>query len=160
MRTHPIERYQTLRDSAPCLSRAATSRRTPNWKSEVARAWEHHPRKPYRRRVSTDQLNQEDSQLSASLEGKTGPHPPERPSHARTPKPGFGGRGHEVYCIYILVYVINPACNNPDACLYHLAFITSNANTVRMYLTSTCSAHVYVQASRLGPDHMYVVAIS
>ena len=23
-------------------------------------------------------------------------HPPERPSHTHTPKPGFGGRGHEV----------------------------------------------------------------
>ena len=23
-------------------------------------------------------------------------HPPERPSHTHTPKPGFGGRGHDV----------------------------------------------------------------
>ena len=23
-------------------------------------------------------------------------HPPERPSHSHTPKPGFGGRGHEI----------------------------------------------------------------
>ena len=30
VRTHPIERYRTLLDSAPCLSRAATSRRAPN----------------------------------------------------------------------------------------------------------------------------------
>ena len=25
-------------------------------------------------------------------------HPPERPSHTHTPKPGFGGRGHEIFC--------------------------------------------------------------
>ena len=43
VRTHPIERYQALRDSAPCLSRATTSRRAPNWSSEEARTWEHHP---------------------------------------------------------------------------------------------------------------------
>ena len=43
VRTHPIERYHALRDSAPCLSRAATSRSAPNWSSEEARAWEHHP---------------------------------------------------------------------------------------------------------------------
>ena len=36
-RTHPIEHYQALCDSAPCLSRTATSRRTPNWSSEEAR---------------------------------------------------------------------------------------------------------------------------
>ena len=41
--THPIERYQALCDSVPCLSRAATSRRAPNWGSEEARTWEHHP---------------------------------------------------------------------------------------------------------------------
>ena len=43
VRTHPIERYQTLRNSAPCLSCAATSRRAPNWNSEEARTWEYHP---------------------------------------------------------------------------------------------------------------------
>ena len=41
--THPIERYQALWDSVPCLSRAATSRRAPNWGSEEARTWENHP---------------------------------------------------------------------------------------------------------------------
>ena len=43
MLTHPVERYQALRDSAPCLSRAATSRSAPNWSSEEARTWQHHP---------------------------------------------------------------------------------------------------------------------
>ena len=42
---------------------------------------------PYCRRVSTDRPNREGSQLAASLEGEPGPH---------TPKPGFGGRGHEM----------------------------------------------------------------
>ena len=37
VRAHPMERYQALRDSAPCLSRATTSRRAPNWSSEEAR---------------------------------------------------------------------------------------------------------------------------
>ena len=27
--------------------------------------------------------------------------PPERPSHTHTPKPGFGGRGHEMYSISV-----------------------------------------------------------
>ena len=39
VRTRPIERYQALRDSAPCLSRATTSRRAPNWNSEEAHTW-------------------------------------------------------------------------------------------------------------------------
>ena len=47
VRTHPIDNYQALRDSAPCLSRAATpSRRAPNWGSEEARTWEHHHSQP------------------------------------------------------------------------------------------------------------------
>ena len=53
---------------------------------------------PYRRRISTDRLNREGSQLAASLEDEPGPiHPPERLSHTHTPKPGFGGRGHEIH---------------------------------------------------------------
>ena len=52
------------------------------------------------RRVSTDGLNHDDSQLTASLEGKPALHPPERPSHTHTPKPGFGGRGYEVFIWY------------------------------------------------------------
>ena len=78
MRTHPIvEYYQALRDSAPCLSRAATlpkgtklglgKRRAPGNTIILSQ--------PYRRRVSTDRLNREGSQLAASLEGKPGPTP-------------------------------------------------------------------------------------
>ena len=43
VRPYPTEHYQALQDSAPCLSRAATSRRALNWSSEEARTWEHHP---------------------------------------------------------------------------------------------------------------------
>ena len=78
MRTHPIvEYYQALRDSAPCLSRAATlpkgtklglgKRRAPG--NTII------PSQPYRHRVSTDRLNREGSQLAASLEGEPGPTP-------------------------------------------------------------------------------------
>ena len=66
VRTHPIvEYYQALRDSAPCLSRAATlpkgtklglgKRRAPGNTIILSQ--------PYRRRVSTDRLNREGSQL-------------------------------------------------------------------------------------------------
>ena len=75
VRTHPIvEYYQALRDSAPCLSRAATlpkgtklglgKRRAPGNTIILSQ--------PYRRRVSTDRLNREGSQLAASLEGEPG----------------------------------------------------------------------------------------
>ena len=78
MRTHPIvEYYQALRDSAPCLSRAATlpkgtklglgKRRAPGNTIILSQ--------PYRRRVSTDRLNREGSQLAASLESEPGPTP-------------------------------------------------------------------------------------
>ena len=78
MCTHPIvEYYQALRDSAPCLSRAATlpkgtklglgKRRAPGNTIILSQ--------PYRRRVSTDRLNREGSQLAASLEGEPGPTP-------------------------------------------------------------------------------------
>ena len=78
VRTHPIvEYYQALRDSAPCLSRAATlpkgtklglgKRRAPGNTIILSQ--------PYPRRVSTDRLNREGSQLAASLEGEPGPTP-------------------------------------------------------------------------------------
>ena len=44
VRTHPIEHYQALRDSAPCLSRAATL--PTGTKSKLGRevhTWEHRP---------------------------------------------------------------------------------------------------------------------
>ena len=98
-RTHPIEHYyyQALRDSAPCLSRAATlpkrtkleHRRgahlgTPSSANHAAAASQ--PTGRIAKATSWLHL----SRVSPAL------HPPERPSHIHTPKPGFGGRGHEV----------------------------------------------------------------
>ena len=103
VRTHPIENYQALRDSAPCLLRAATLPK--GTKLELGRG-AHTPgniilSQPYRRRVSTDRPNREGSQLAASLESEPGPTPAvERPSHTHTPKPGFGGRGRTRCCYY------------------------------------------------------------
>ena len=76
VRTHPIESYQALRDSAPCLSRAGT----PPEGDQIGAQKRRIPgntilSQPYRRRVSTDRLNREGSQLAASLEGEPGPTP-------------------------------------------------------------------------------------
>ena len=76
VRIHPIERYQALRDTTPCLSRAATP---PEGHQLAAR---NRPApgntilsQPYRPRVSIDRLNCQDSQLTASLESEPGPTP-------------------------------------------------------------------------------------
>ena len=71
------------------------------------------PSQPYRRRVSTDRLNREGSQLAASLEGEPGPTPAgKRPSHTHSPKPGFGGRGHErVHTSCTLIVPLHPTSN-------------------------------------------------
>ena len=57
VRTHPID--QVFRDSAPCLSRATTSRKAPKWSSEEAHLVITILNQPYRRRVSNDRLNRE-----------------------------------------------------------------------------------------------------
>ena len=75
VRTHMVENYQALRDSAPCLSRAAIlpkatklawKRRTPE--NTILS-------QPYCRCVSSDRPNREGCQLAASLEGEPGPAP-------------------------------------------------------------------------------------
>ena len=43
VRAHPIGRYQALRDSAPCLSRAATPPEGHQSGARKVRIWEHHP---------------------------------------------------------------------------------------------------------------------
>ena len=96
VRTHPIENYQALRDSAPCLSRAATlpkatklelgrgaHLKTPSSDNHTAAASQ--PTGRIAKAASWLHL----SRVSPAL------HPPERPSQTHTPKPGFGGRGHE-----------------------------------------------------------------
>ena len=77
VRTHPIEYYQALRDSAPCLSRAATLPKGTKLGLGKRRASGNTIifSQPYRRRVSTDRLNREGSQLAASLEVEPGPTP-------------------------------------------------------------------------------------
>ena len=96
VRTHLIENYQALRDSSPCLSRAATlpkatklelergaHLKTPSSANHTAAASQ-----------PTGQIAKAASWLHLS---RVSPAllPPERPSHTHTPKPGFGGRGHE-----------------------------------------------------------------
>ena len=95
--THLIENYQALRDSAPCLSRAATlpkatklelgkgaHLKTPSSANHTAAASQ--PTGRIAKAANWLHL----SRVSPAL------HPPERPSHAHTPKPGFGGRRHEM----------------------------------------------------------------
>ena len=96
VRTHPIENYQALRDSAPCLSRAATLPKAT--KLELGRGA--HLKTPSSANHTaaasqpTGRIAKADSWLHLS---RVSPalHPPERPSHTHTPKPGFGGRAHE-----------------------------------------------------------------
>ena len=76
--THPIERYQVLRDSVPCLSRAATPSEGHHGARKRRASGNAILSQPCRRRVSTDRLNREGSQLAASLEGEPGPTPAEK----------------------------------------------------------------------------------
>ena len=71
-----LKTTNTLRDSAPCLSRAATPPEGHHIGARKRRASGNTIlSQPYRRRVSTDRLNREGSQLTASLEGEPGPTP-------------------------------------------------------------------------------------
>ena len=68
VRTHPTKCYQALRNSPPCLSRTAT----PPERHQIGARKRRAPgntilSQPYGRRVSTDRLNHEGSQLPASL---------------------------------------------------------------------------------------------
>ena len=98
VRTHLIENYQALRDSGPCLSHAATLPKAT--KLELGRGA--HLKTPSSANHTaaasqpTDRIVKAASWLHLS---RVSPalHPPERPSHTHTSKPGFGGREHEVY---------------------------------------------------------------
>ena len=98
VRTHLIENYQSLRDSAPCLSRAATLPKAT--KLELGRGV--HLKTPSSANHTTaasqsiGRIAKAGSWLHLS---RVSPalHPPEKPSHTHTSKPGFGGRGHEMY---------------------------------------------------------------
>ena len=73
VRINPIERHHAFRNSAPCLSRAATSRRAPSWSSEEAHLVNTILNPPNLRCVWIYQLSRKDSQLAVSLEGEPGP---------------------------------------------------------------------------------------
>ena len=51
---------------------------------------------PYCRRVSTDRSDRKAASWLHLSRVSPALLPPERPSHTHTPKPGFGGRGHEM----------------------------------------------------------------
>ena len=105
-----MEHYQALRDSAPCLSRAAT----PSEGYQIG-AWKRRApentilSQPYRRRVSTDRLNREGSQLAASLESEPGPTPAGKTLPHSYPETGFrrgGGTRYREAVIVVVVVVV------------------------------------------------------
>ena len=97
VRTHPIENYQALRDSAPCLSRAATLPK--GTKLELGRGAHLKTSSSANHTAAASQPTGRIAKKAASWLhlSRVSPalHPPERPSHTHTPKPGFGGRGYD-----------------------------------------------------------------
>ena len=98
VRTHPIDRYQALRDSAPCLSRAATLPK--GTKLELGRGAHLKTPSSANHAAAASQPTGRIVKAASWLHlSRVGPvlHPPERPSPTHTPKPGYdvGGRGHE-----------------------------------------------------------------
>ena len=96
MRTHLIENYQALRDRAPCLSRAATLPKAT--KLGLGRGAHLKTPSSANHTAATSQPTGRIAKAASWLHlSRVSPalHPPERPSHTHTPKPGFGGRGHE-----------------------------------------------------------------
>ena len=97
VRTHLMKNYQALRDSAPCLSRAVTLPKQAT-KLELGRGA--HLKTPSSAN-NTAAASQSIGRIAKAATwlhlSRVSPalHPPERPSHTHTPKPGFGGRGHE-----------------------------------------------------------------
>ena len=94
VRTHLIENYQALRGSAPCLSRAATLPKTT--KLELGRGA--HLKTPSSAN-HTAAASQPTGRI-AKARRKT--------LHTHTPKPGFGGRGHEV--VYFIIILRGQTC--------------------------------------------------
>ena len=96
VRTHPIEHYQALRDSAPCLSRAATLPK--GTKLEPGRGAQLGTPSSANHTAAASQPTGRIAKAASWLHpSRVSPalHSPERPSHTHTPKPGFGGIGHE-----------------------------------------------------------------
>ena len=100
VRTHLIENYQVLRDSAPCLSRAATVPKAT--KLELGRGAHLNTPSSANHTSAASQPTGRIAKAASWLHlSRVSPalHPPERPSHTHTPKQGFGGRGHEDICL-------------------------------------------------------------
>ena len=98
VRTHlMIENHQALRDSAPCLSRAATLPKAA--KLELGRGAHLKTPSSANHTAAASQPTGRIAKAASWLHlSRVSPAllPPERPSHTHTPKPGFGGRGHEM----------------------------------------------------------------
>ena len=96
VRTHLIENHQALRDSAPCLSRAATLPKVT--KLELGRGAHLKTPSSANHTAAASQPTGRIAKAASWLHlSRVSPAllPPERPSHTHTPKPGFGGRGHD-----------------------------------------------------------------
>ena len=97
VRTHLIENHQALRDSAPCLSRAATLPKAT--KLELGRGAHLKTPSSANHTAAASQPTGRIAKAASWLHlSRVSPAllPPGRPSHTHTPKPGFGGRGHEI----------------------------------------------------------------
>ena len=108
VRTHLIENHQALRDSAPCLSRAATLPKAT--KLELGRGAHLKTPSSANHTAAASQPTGRIAKAASWLHlSRVSPAllPPERPSHTHTPKPGFGGRGHEIFAVY-RVYFCKP----------------------------------------------------
>ena len=92
-----LENYQALCDSAPCLSRTATLPKAT--KLELGRDTHLKTPSSANRTAAASQPTGRIAKAASWLHlSRVSPaqHPPERPSHAHTSKPGFGGRGYRI----------------------------------------------------------------
>ena len=90
-----MENYQALRNSVPCLSRAATPPK--GTKLELGRSAHLETLSSANHTTTTFQPTGRITKAASWLHlSRVSPalHPPEIPSHTHTPKQGFGGRGH------------------------------------------------------------------
>ena len=104
VRTHLIENHQALRDSAPCLSRAATLPKAT--KLELGRGAHLKTPSSANHTATASQPTGRIAKAASWLHlSRVSPAllPPERPSHTHTPKPGFGGRGHEIMYVCMVI---------------------------------------------------------
>ena len=121
VRIHPIENHQALHDSAPCLLRAATLPKTT--KLELGRGAHLKTPSSTNHTAAASQATGRIAKATSWLHLlRVSPalHPPERPSHTHTPKPGFGGRGHESDAIPLrsCLVVSSWLIPNPNGILY------------------------------------------